>query len=455
MTKLGKLASAFSTVGLAAGLATTPITAASNESDTAQAILVLDGSGSMWGRIDETPKISIAVDVIRDLLADWDPNVALGVTAYGHREKGNCADIETLIPVGPVDQNAVMAAIEGLNPKGKTPLTDAVRQAAETLRYTEERATVILVSDGEETCNADPCAVAAELEEAGVDFTTHVVGFDLNAEQKEQLQCLADTTGGAFLSAGNAEELHEAMAETVELVAKPEPAPKRVVKLEIASRGNLIIENYTDNVYIHKVEAEEVSSERLETYRSASAKPIGLPAGTYLLRSSRLDLTQVDIAPGESVVVDVNDFLGRLFIDNVTDSNVYIHQSGSTEPSTKALETFGFATSKPLYLRPGSYALRTRSQDVAEVDISLGKETVVDMNDYFGWLSVENAPDSIQAHEYENGQASSASVGSISQVGSSKPLQLKAGAYMLKMDGQELITVEVVAGEELVIEMGN
>lgn len=190
-----------------------------------RAILVLDASGSMWGQVDGTPKIAIARDVIRGLLDDWNTKVDLGVTAYGHREKGNCADIETLVPVGPVDGDRMMSAIDSLNPKGKTPLTDAVRQAAEALKYTEERATVLLVSDGKETCNADPCAAAAELEANGIDFTVHVVGFDLTEEEKTQLQCIADNTGGKFLSADNAPELHAAMATTVQLVAEPEPEP--------------------------------------------------------------------------------------------------------------------------------------------------------------------------------------------------------------------------------------
>lgn len=193
---------------------------------TERAILVLDASGSMWGQVDGTPKITIARDVIQGLVDDWNPNVELGVTAYGHREKGNCADIETLVPVGPVSGDQVTDAIGNLNPKGKTPLTDAVRQAAETLKYTEERATVLLVSDGKETCDADPCAAAAELEAAGIDFTVHVVGFDLTDEEKEQLQCVADNTGGKFLSADNAPELHTAMATTVQLVAEPEPEPE-------------------------------------------------------------------------------------------------------------------------------------------------------------------------------------------------------------------------------------
>ncbi|MGI9452204.1 MAG: hypothetical protein ACR2QH_16425 [Geminicoccaceae bacterium] len=81
-----------------------------------RAILVLDASGSMWGQIEGVPKITIAREVIDGLLQDWDPSVELGVTAYGHREKGNCADIETLVPVGPTNRQAVIAAIDALNP---------------------------------------------------------------------------------------------------------------------------------------------------------------------------------------------------------------------------------------------------------------------------------------------------------------------------------------------------
>lgn len=217
-------ASLYLGTALLASLAAAP-TASSVETPE-RAILVLDASGSMWGQVEGTPKIKIARDVIKDLLGEWNPNVELGVTAYGHRQKGDCTDIETLVPVGPVDDQVVLAAIEPLNPRGKTPLTDAVRQAADTLQYTEERATVLLVSDGKETCDADPCAAAAELDAKGVDFKVHVVGFDLTGEEKAQLECIADNTGGQFLSADNAPELHQAMATTVQLVAEAEPEAK-------------------------------------------------------------------------------------------------------------------------------------------------------------------------------------------------------------------------------------
>ncbi|MEP3279442.1 MAG: VWA domain-containing protein [Stappiaceae bacterium] len=180
-------------------------------------IVVFDGSGSMWGQIDGTPKISIAREVLARSVEDWkNLDLEVGMIAYGHRRKGDCGDIETVIQPGPVDSQQFSRVVAGINPKGKTPLTAAVRQAAEELKYTEEKATVILLSDGLETCNLDPCAIASELEQNGVDFTTHVIGFDVaKEEEKRQLSCIAENTGGLFLAAGNAEELTGAFKQVI------------------------------------------------------------------------------------------------------------------------------------------------------------------------------------------------------------------------------------------------
>jgi len=61
------------------------------------AMLVLDGSGSMWGQIEGHSKIVIARDVIDELLQDLSDDVHLGLAAYGHRRKGDCGDVEVLV----------------------------------------------------------------------------------------------------------------------------------------------------------------------------------------------------------------------------------------------------------------------------------------------------------------------------------------------------------------------
>jgi hypothetical protein len=213
----------------------TPIEASAKEHP--KLVVVLDASGSMWGHLlDDQPKIAAAKQVVRDLLADWDPNVHLGVTVYGHRQKGACDDIEAIVPVGPVASAELLRRVDAIQPKGKTPMTEAVRRAAAELKYSEERAAVILVSDGEETCDADPCAAATALEESGVDLTVHTIGFDVVEEKgREQLRCLAENTGGRFLLASDGPSLKKAIEEavTVAVAEPPAPPPTEVPPTEV------------------------------------------------------------------------------------------------------------------------------------------------------------------------------------------------------------------------------
>ena len=193
------------------------------QAESEQTMLVLDASGSMWGQLDGKTKIEIAREALGQLVDDWPAGREVGLVAYGHRNKGDCNDIETILPVGPLDAAQLKKTVQGINPKGKTPLSAAVRQAAEAMKYTEEKATVVLLSDGRETCDMDPCALGAELEKLGVDFTAHVIGFDVaSSADQAGLRCLAENTGGRFIPAANAEELNAALEQTAKA---PEPAP--------------------------------------------------------------------------------------------------------------------------------------------------------------------------------------------------------------------------------------
>jgi Ca-activated chloride channel family protein len=220
---------AFLTRGVLAALLVASTTAFAHAAD--RAIIVLDASGSMWGQIDGRPKVDIARETLRTVLQSVPADTELGLMAYGHREKGSCTDIELVVPPAAGTAQAITQAADTMRFLGKTPLTAAVRQAAEALRYTEERSTVLLITDGIETCEADPCALGKELESAGVDFTAHVVGFGLTAEEGREVACLAENTGGKYLQASDADGLKEALAATVVAPAEPaeaapaEPAP--------------------------------------------------------------------------------------------------------------------------------------------------------------------------------------------------------------------------------------
>ncbi|MGL1921017.1 MAG: VWA domain-containing protein [Hyphomicrobiales bacterium] len=188
----------------------------------AETMIVFDASGSMWGQINGKSKIEMARDAFANLENTWiGRENRLGLIAYGHRRKGDCGDIETLVEPTIGALSAVSAAVENLRPKGKTPLSAAVKLAAQKLGYQEAAATVILFSDGIETCNADPCALADELAREGIDFTAHVIGFGLTKkEDRAQLQCIANNTGGQYFDAKDANGVADALGKVSQIETK-------------------------------------------------------------------------------------------------------------------------------------------------------------------------------------------------------------------------------------------
>ena len=197
--------------GLAVTTAALALTAAPAWArDSGDTILVVDASNSMWGQIDGTAKIEIARTALADYVRSMAPDTRLGLFAYGHREVGRCDDIQQVRALGRLDADAVIDDVNGLVPRGRTPLTDAVRAAADALG--PDGGTVILLTDGVETCGGDPCAMAAELAASGVQLTTHVVGFDIRTPgDRASLACIADQTGGTYVDASDGAELVEAL----------------------------------------------------------------------------------------------------------------------------------------------------------------------------------------------------------------------------------------------------
>lgn len=195
--------------------AETPVPAKSSPNAAARIILVLDASGSMWGQIEGKSKIAIAKEVLADLIKELPDQSRVGLVAYGHRSKADCNDVEDLVPLMPLDKKALIAKIEVISPKGKTPITLSIRQTAEKLQRVEEETVIILVSDGKETCEGDPCALVKELKAAGIRFAMYVIGFDVTEEEKEQLACMAEAGGGQYYTAKSAQEFRLAAKEAV------------------------------------------------------------------------------------------------------------------------------------------------------------------------------------------------------------------------------------------------
>jgi len=181
--------------------------------------LVVDESQSMWGRIDDEPKMSIAKEILEDASV-WLPNdLTLALRAYGNASRSeakNCEDSTLLVPFAAANRAYIRDAIRGLQPLGQTPIAYALRQAGADFGSLEGERSLVLVTDGIESCNGDPVAAARELREQNV--TVHVIGFGFGNsvdEDTASLRAIAAASGGHFLIASSANELRAALETTV------------------------------------------------------------------------------------------------------------------------------------------------------------------------------------------------------------------------------------------------
>ncbi len=196
-------------------------------------LVILDGSNSMWGQIDGKSKMETAQKTLGKLMSDLPADTKLGFMAYGHTKEKDCNDVELLSAIGKDKPEMINTLIHTIQPKGKTPIANALKKSKEAFKGHEgQHNNILLVSDGIESCDGDPCAVAKELKEAGLDVSAHVIGFGVTKEEGKQLTCIAENTGGKYFDAANANAFNDAIKEvTVLAQAEPEPAPEPVSTL--------------------------------------------------------------------------------------------------------------------------------------------------------------------------------------------------------------------------------
>ena len=187
--------------------------------------VILDGSGSMWGQLpDGTHKIAAAREVVKGFSASHYAGRELAFRVYGHRRKGDCADSELVVPFSPPEAaiSRMAAFAERVKPKGKTPISRSLRAALED--FGDRPGAIILVSDGIETCDEDPCALVREWRARDVAIQVHVVGLGLEEKERAAMECISAAAGTEYRDAQSADELATGLAAIRESAAAPEAA---------------------------------------------------------------------------------------------------------------------------------------------------------------------------------------------------------------------------------------
>ncbi|MFE5405535.1 VWA domain-containing protein [Streptomyces sp. NPDC056580] len=194
--------------------------------------LVLDVSGSMRTRdIDGGTRMAAAKQAFNEVLDATPEEVELGIRTLGADYRGNdrktgCKDTARLYPVGPLDRTEAKTAVATLAPTGWTPIGPALLKAADDLDGGEGARRIVLISDGEDTCQPlDPCEVAREIAAKGIGLTIDTLGLVPDAKTRDQLSCIADATGGTYTSVRHKEELSDRVGQLVDRAADPVVTP--------------------------------------------------------------------------------------------------------------------------------------------------------------------------------------------------------------------------------------
>ncbi|MGO3697945.1 MAG: vWA domain-containing protein [Corynebacterium casei] len=180
-----------------------------------RAALIMDASDSMMAQdVDGGTRLDAAKQAANQLVDSLPETAVMGMLVYGasesnapdNRERG-CQDIDVLAPVERIDKEELKGEIDALEAQGYTPMGNALRAAADELGSEGERS-IILVSDGIDTCAPPPvCEVAEELAGDGLDLAIHTVGFKADEAAQAELECISEISGGIYVEAENAEEL--------------------------------------------------------------------------------------------------------------------------------------------------------------------------------------------------------------------------------------------------------
>lgn len=295
-------------------------------------ILVLDGSGSMNAELpDGTTRIEAAKAAITELVGSMDAGTRIALRAYGHqspRSAKDCEDTALLTGFANVADNGseVISMANGVTALGYTPITLSITEAANDIANEEagERI-VILVSDGEENCAADPCIAAQALADADAKLAIHTIGFGVGPAARSQLQCISNMARGTYFDATNAGDLSEVLRQAA--VAEATVTTSTTIKTD-DDPGGIRIDN-TWPGWSHLVTEAEDSTEVVDL-NGADAEA-ELPPGIYNVQFANGIWRGVEINPGETTVLTVgilqieegaNDLLGYALLDPETGETV-------------------------------------------------------------------------------------------------------------------------------------
>ena len=386
--------------------------------------IILDASGSMNAPLDSSmSRIAAARSALESVVSSLPANATVAFRAYGHgspREKHDCDDTALLVPFSPANAAGakIVAASKTIKVQGYTPISRVLRLAVKDLSTTPAgRRTVILISDGRETCDADPCATAAELRKTNADIVVHTVGLGVDLAARSELQCIATATGGTYFDAKSLAELTAGLAGAVKTPPKiPPPLTSGLGKLKIDRVAML------NRFAVIDANGKEIAGV------TPAQTTADLPAGTYTVMFGKRPWRGVVIKSNETTVIKP----AVLHVDRLPT----LSRAVAIDPETREQVASVDSVSSRTAILPGTYTVRIGGAEWPNVRMDSGQTVTLKP----ARLKIEKIEGSVTILD-----ASGQRVGSVDRVNST--IALPPGTYGIKF-GTTMERLDLKAGED-------
>lgn len=162
-------------------------------------LFIFDASQSMNGYWEESKKIDIARKFLIRMIdsLECEQNVEMALRVYGHQSvvpPQDCNDTKLEVPFKQGNAGEIRQTLRYLSPKGTTPIAHSLELAGNDFPEvnSETRNVIILITDGVEACDGDPCAVSSQLQKKGIFLKPFIIGIGLDVNFKSSFDCIGN-----------------------------------------------------------------------------------------------------------------------------------------------------------------------------------------------------------------------------------------------------------------------
>lgn len=306
-------------------------------------LFLLDASGSMYAKWENSDRMNVAKDLLAHLVDSLEhyENLEVALRVYGHqsgRERNDCKDTKLEVPFAKDNSGSIKKKLAQIVPRGNTPITYSLLQAAGDFPSDKSRNVIILITDGLESCGGDPCAVSLALQKKRIFLRPFIIGIGIAPEYEQQLSCI-----GQYFNAADVKTFENVLTEIVK-----QTLSETTVSVELLDEQERPVETNVNMTFLNAVTGD--TEYNYVHYKNGQGKTDMLEIDALVPYDLVVNTTppvieqNLKIKPGQHNVIRVKSPQGTLYLRQDGPSpygqlTALVRESGS--PKTLNVQTFG------------------------------------------------------------------------------------------------------------------